>query len=144
MTPKLRRGAALATIIAMLSLAAWLVLDGLRDHVVFFYAPSDIQAKANIGEHVRLGGLVASNSVVRVAGTDKVRFTITDGNHSIAVVYVGILPDLFREGQGVVTEGVLTPDGVFQASRVLAKHDETYMPPEVAAILKQQGTWRGQ
>ena len=128
-------------LVAILSLAAWLILDGLRQHVVFFYGPSDISAHAKPAQTVRLGGLVAVGSVAH--SPDQIRFAITDGNASVAVVYHGILPDLFAEGQGVVTEGVLGQDGVFHARQVLAKHDETYMPPEVAAILKAQGVWRG-
>ena len=141
MSPKLKRGTTLASLIAILGLAAWLILDGLNQHVVFFYGPSDIHQQAQPDRKARLGGLVAVGSVTQAY--DQTRFAITDGNTSVAVVYVGILPDLFGEGQGVVTEGILTSDGVFQASRVLAKHDETYMPPEVAEILKAQGVWRG-
>jgi cytochrome c-type biogenesis protein CcmE len=94
------------------------------------------------GQRFRLGGLVEAGSVVRGEGTS-VRFVITDQAKTLPVTYTGVLPDLFREGQGVVAEGVLEPDGVFHADNVLAKHDENYMPPEVAKKLKAQGVWRG-
>ncbi|MCG8626303.1 MAG: cytochrome c maturation protein CcmE [Proteobacteria bacterium] len=149
--PKLRRGVGLLLIIMLMSLAAWLILDGLKSHVVFFYGPSELQqlAETQTGpnrqnrQRVRLGGLVAHGSVVARDSNNIIRFAITDGNQAIPVAFGGILPTLFAERQGVVTEGVLGADGVFYAERVLAKHDETYMPPEVVAILKQQGTWRG-
>ena len=89
-----------------------------------------------------MGGLVEEGTVEKSSASVAVTFRITDLSHSIPVTYSGILPDLFREGQGVVTEGVLGPDGVFQAQEVLAKHDETYMPPEVADALKKSGQWR--
>ena len=91
----------------------------------------------------RLGGLVAEGSVQRVENA-QVRFSVTDTVETVDVVYVGLLPDLFREGQGVVTEGVLTPDGIFRADNVLAKHDENYMPKEVADALKGKGVWQGE
>ena len=140
-SPKLRRGMGLVLIVGLLSLAAWLILDGLRSHVVFFYGPSEIAQHS--GQRVRLGGLVVAGSVASRDHNNIVRFALTDGSNSVVVAFDGILPTLFAERQGVVTEGVLGGDGVFRASRVLAKHDETYMPPEVVAILKQQGTWRG-
>lgn len=141
LTPKAKRGIAIVMVLSALGLAAMLVLTALRDHVVFFYGPSDIREKAGSGQIVRLGGLVAENSITSLS--DGTGFTITDGNNSIKVVYSGVLPDLFREGQGVVTEGVLEND-LFRASTVLAKHDETYMPAEVADMLKEQGVWKGQ
>jgi cytochrome c-type biogenesis protein CcmE len=109
---------------------------------VFFNSPSDVAAKQiKPGTRLRLGGLVAPGSVVR-SGQLEMHFEITDGNRSIKVAYHGILPDLFREGQGVVAEGKLEPNGDFRADTVLAKHDETYMPKEVADALKKQGHWK--
>jgi cytochrome c-type biogenesis protein CcmE len=114
----------------------------MRDSIVFFYSPSEV-AEMGIapGTRFRLGGLVETASVVRGEGTS-VRFVITDQAKTLSVTYTGVLPDLFREGQGVVAEGTLEPDGIFHADSVLAKHDENYMPPEVAKKLKAQGVWR--
>jgi cytochrome c-type biogenesis protein CcmE len=115
----------------------------MRDSIVFFYSPSEVAEMAiTPGQRFRLGGLVENGSVVRGEGT-KIRFAITDQAKTLPVTFTGVLPDLFREGQGVVAEGVLEPDGVFHADNVLAKHDENYMPPEVAKKLKAQGVWRG-
>lgn len=143
MKPKRRRLIGVAVALALLGAAAGLVLSAMNDSLVFFVAPSDLAAKAKPGQKLRLGGLVEDGSVERVAGTARVTFKITDGGASVPVSYEGLLPDLFREGQGVVVEGVLGADGVFSAARVLAKHDETYMPPEVAEALKKSGQWRG-
>ena len=141
MTRKQRRGVLIGTCLVVLGVAVGLVLYAMRDSIVFFYSPSDI-AKMEIapGQRIRLGGLVETGSVKRDQGTT-VHFAVTDGAKTTPVTYTGVLPDLFREGQGVVTEGVLTPDGMFDADNVLAKHDENYMPPEVAAKLKEQGLW---
>jgi cytochrome c-type biogenesis protein CcmE len=141
MTRKQRRLTLIAAGIGILGLAVALVLSALRDSIVFFNSPTDLAEKHLApGTRVRLGGLVVAGSVVR--GQDmKVRFEVTDGNKAVAVSYQGILPDLFREGQGVVTEGVLDPSGAFNADSVLAKHDERYMPKEVVDALKQQGHW---
>jgi cytochrome c-type biogenesis protein CcmE len=124
--------------------AAALSLAALGDDLVFFVAPSDLAAKAAPGRTVRLGGLVEAGSVQRatVGGVPEARFRVTDGHAAVAVSYRGILPDLFREGQGVVTLGALRPDGSFAAQEVLAKHDATYMPKDVADALKRQGMWR--
>ena len=124
--------------------ATALALFAFRDNLVFFLAPSDLAGKAPpAGRTFRLGGLVEQGSVVRstVDGRPAARFRVTDGANSVAVTYVGILPDLFREGQGIVSLGTLEPDGSFRASEVLAKHDETYMPKEVADALKKSGHW---
>jgi cytochrome c-type biogenesis protein CcmE len=122
--------------------AALLVLSALRDSIVFFNSPSDIVEKRIApGARIRVGGLVAPGSLVREDNL-RVRFEVTDGAHGINVAYQGILPDLFREGQGVVTEGTLDPAGGFKADTVLAKHDERYMPKEVADALKKQGRWQ--
>lgn len=126
----------------MLGVAAGLTLFAMRDSLVFFYTPSDLAEKQiNPGQRIRLGGLVAEGSVEKNGAT--VRFVVTDLSAELQVVYTGILPDLFREGQGVVAEGTLGPDGSMVATEVLAKHDEKYMPPEVAAALKKAGMWKG-
>jgi len=142
MTRKQRRGVLIGTCLVVLSVAVGLVLYAMRDSIVFFYSPSDV-AKLEVapGQRFRLGGLVETGSVERGHGTT-IRFAVTDGAKALPVTFTGVLPDLFREGQGVVAEGKLTPDGTFDADTVLAKHDETYMPPEVAAKLKEQGVWR--
>lgn len=123
--------------------AAALVLSAFEEEIVFFYAPSDLAEAATPPPRAfRLGGLVEEGSVEKASDGVTVRFRITDGPNAVPVVYAGILPDLFREGQGVVTEGELGPDGVFTAREVLAKHDENYMPKEVADALKESGQWR--
>ena len=143
MTRKQRRGILIGTCLAVLGAAIGLVLFAMRDSIVFFYSPSEVAAmQIAPGLRFRLGGLVETGSVVRDEGTT-VRFVITDQAKMLPVTYTGVLPDLFREGQGVVAEGTLEPDGVFHADNVLAKHDENYMPPEVAKKLKAQGVWRG-
>lgn len=143
MTRKQRRGVLIGTCLLVLGVAVGLVLYAMRDSIVFFYSPSDVaEMQVPPGQRIRLGGLVETGSVTRDAGTT-VRFVITDGAKTLPVTYTGVLPDLFREGQGVVAEGMLEPDGLFHADSVLAKHDENYMPPEVAAKLKKQGVWRG-
>lgn len=126
----------------MLALAAGLVMFALRDTIVFFYTPSEIEAKnVQPGTRLRLGGLVKEGSVVRGDGK-AITFSVRDGSGEVRVTYSGLLPDLFREGQGVVTEGVLEGKGQFRADNVLAKHDETYMPRELAESLKKQGLWQ--
>lgn len=128
-------GLALATGVA-------LVLTAFEDSIVFFYSPSEIsQQTLSPGQRIRIGGLVEAGSVASEG--DSVSFTVTDTAESLDIVYRGILPDLFREGQGIVAEGYMLASGVFQASDVLAKHDETYMPPEVADAIKAAGEWRG-
>ena len=127
--------------LALLGGASGLVLFALSDSVAFFVTPSDIAAgKVDADRRFRLGGLVVDGSVERQDGT--VRFRLTDQKSEIPVTYRGILPDLFREGQGIVAQGALGADGVFNASEVLAKHDENYMPAEVAEALKRAGVWR--
>jgi cytochrome c-type biogenesis protein CcmE len=143
MTRKQRRGILIGTCLTVLAVAAGLVLFAMRDSIVFFYSPSEVAAMGIApGTRFRLGGLVETGSVVRGEGTT-VRFVITDRAKTVLVTHTGVLPDLFREGQGVVAEGMLEADGVFRADHVLAKHDENYMPPEVAKKLKAQGMWRG-
>ena len=143
MTRKQRRSVLISICLAVLGLAVGLVLFALEDSIVFFYSPSDV-AEKNIkpGQRIRLGGLVEKGSVKRGENTT-VEFSVTDTAKTIAVRYTGVLPDLFREGQGVVAEGKLGADGSFVAESVLAKHDENYMPPEVAEALQKQGVWRG-
>ena len=142
MSPKKKRRLAFA--IALLvagGVAAALVIFALRDNVLFFYSPSDLAERPLApGQSVRIGGLVETGSVVRESGVN-VRFTVTDGKHSVPVRYAGALPDLFREGQGVVALGTRAADGTFTAREVLAKHDEKYMPPEVVDALKRSGHW---
>lgn len=142
MTRKQRRLVLIGVALGVLGLAAALVLNAMRDSLVFFNSPTDvIEKQVSPGTRIRLGGLVAPGSVRRGENL-AVNFDVTDGNKTVAVAYRGILPDLFREGQGVVTEGALEASGVFRADSVLAKHDETYMPREVADALKRQGHWK--
>lgn len=142
MTRKQRRFGMIAAAGAVLALAAALVLFALRDQIVFFYSPSELAEKALApGTRVRLGGLVADGSVIR--GNDgSVSFAVTDTANSTHVDFRGVLPDLFREGQGVVAEGVVGANGAVTADTVLAKHDEKYMPKEVVDALKAQGVWQ--
>jgi cytochrome c-type biogenesis protein CcmE len=128
---------------AVLALAATLTFVGLRDSVVYFVAPSELAEKAQSGQRVRLGGLVVEGTLRRDAD-GAARFAVTDGAVQVEVRYDGALPDLFREGQGVVAEGAWVPGQAFEAERVLAKHDETYMPREVSEALKQRGEWKGE
>jgi cytochrome c-type biogenesis protein CcmE len=142
MTRKQRRLAMIAGGVSVLAVAVLLVLFAMKDSIVFFNSPTDVVEKhVAPGARIRLGGLVAPGSLSRGEAL-AVRFQVTDGNHAIAVTYQGVLPDLFREGQGVVAEGTLDGAGVFKADNVLAKHDETYMPKEVADALKKQGHWK--
>ncbi|KFC64064.1 Heme chaperone CcmE [Bosea sp. LC85] len=142
MSRKQRRLALIGAAGAVLCLAAGLVLFAMRDTIVFFYGPTEITEKGlQPGTRMRLGGLVETGSVSRGPG-QRVTFAITDSKTTVQVSYDGLLPDLFREGQGVVTEGVLEAAGRFRADSVLAKHDETYMPREVADALKKQGHWQ--
>ena len=142
MTRKQRRGVLIGTCLAVLGVAVGLVLYAMRDSIVFFYSPSEV-AKMQIspGQRFRLGGLVETGSVAHGEGAT-IHFVVTDKIASLPVTFTGVLPDLFREGQGVVAEGVLGADGTFQADNVLAKHDERYMPKEVVDALKKQGRWQ--
>ena len=141
MTRKARRLTLIASAGTVLAIAVGLILYALEDTVVFFNSPSDILAAGTAPEQrIRLGGLVEDGSVVRGQGIE-VSFAVTDTAAVVPVTYSGILPDLFREGQGVVVEGKLDAGGVFRADTVLAKHDETYMPREVADALRAQGHW---
>jgi len=140
-TRKQKRLMVIAGLGVVLALAATLILTALRDQIVFFYSPSELQAKAvPVGQPIRIGGLVRENSWVKTGESNT--FVITDGDMEASVTYVGILPDLFREGQGVIAEGALAAPGLFTATTVLAKHDENYIPKEVAAALQDRGEWR--
>ena len=143
MTRKQRRLTLIGGALAVLAVAAALVLNAMRDSIVFFSTPS-MAAEKQIpaGKRFRLGGLVQPGSLVRGENL-VVSFSVADGNTTLPVAYKGILPDLFREGQGVVAEGALDASGTFRADTVLAKHDENYMPPQIAKVLKERGVWRG-
>jgi len=142
MTRKQRRLTLIGLAGIVLAAAAGLVLYAMSDRIVFFNSPTDLLAgAAPPGSRIRMGGLVEAGSVVKGAN-GSVTFAVTDGSATVPVAYEGILPDLFREGQGVVAEGTLQADGVFAADTVLAKHDERYMPREVVDSLKAQGVWQ--
>ena len=143
MTRKQQRLGLLALGMAALGGATALVLMAFGDNLVFFYSPSELQTKVVAPDRrVRIGGLVETDSFSRGPDGRRVSFRVTDGASNLTVVYEGVLPDLFREGQGVVAEGKLRSDGVFAATTVLAKHDENYMPREVVQALKQSGHWQ--
>ncbi len=145
MTRKRRRLYFVLAGMVTLGLATTLVLIAFQDNLVFFYSPSDVVEKGvEPDRRFRIGGLVEENSVTRTDGDITVAFRVTDQVHAVPVVFRGLLPDLFREGQGIVAEGTLNGEGVFVASEVLAKHDENYMPPEVADALKRSGQWQGE
>jgi cytochrome c-type biogenesis protein CcmE len=142
MTRKQRRLTMIGGALAVLAIAAGLVLNALRDSIVFFSTPQMVAEKQiPVGKRFRLGGMVEQGSLVR-GDNLAVSFKVSDGGATLPVAYKGILPDLFREGQGVVAEGALDAGGVFKADTVLAKHDENYMPKEVADALKKQGRWQ--
>ena len=143
MTRKQQRLGLLALGMAALGGATALVLIAFYDNLVFFYSPSELKDKAVAPDRrVRIGGLVEKESLARSPDGRQVSFRVTDGAADLAVVYQGVLPDLFREGQGVVAEGRLRADGIFAATTVLAKHDENYMPREVVEALKKSGHWQ--
>lgn len=130
-------------VLGMLALgaAAALVLSAMSDSLVYFYSPTDLQTKhVATGRRMRIGGLVEKGSVMKAGKT--VTFRVTDLTSTVPVTYTGVLPDLFREGQGVVAEGKIENDGIFHANEILAKHDEKYMPKEVADELKKSGLWQ--
>ncbi|MGV3489845.1 MAG: cytochrome c maturation protein CcmE [Devosia sp.] len=141
MTRKQKRFAIIAGLGGVLAIAATLIFVALRDQIVFFYSPSEIQERQiAAGTPIRLGGLVKEGSWTRTGEVSD--FVVTDGQTEMAAHFVGLLPDLFREGQGVVAEGVVTDKGTFEATNVLAKHDENYMPKEVVDELKARGEWQ--
>ena len=143
MTPKTQRSIALVSVLLILSTSTFLILKALKDNIVFFYSPTEMiekfQTKKNV-KKVRVGGLVVKSSLKQ--NNSKVEFEITDKKTKIKIIYSGILPDLFREEQGVVVEGYIRKN-IFEATEVLAKHDENYMPKEVADTLKANGNWKG-
>jgi cytochrome c-type biogenesis protein CcmE len=141
MTRKQRRLVLIGGSLGVLAIAVGLVLNALSDSIVFFNSPTDVIEKhIAVGSRIRIGGLVKDGSVQR-GDNLRIRFEVTDGKHEVAVRYQGIVPDLFREGQGVVAEGKLEPGGILVADTVLAKHDERYMPREVVDALKKSGRW---
>ncbi len=143
MKPKHRRLFAISAGMVGLGAAAALVLTALEDNIVFFYSPTDVVEKApQAGRRLRIGGLVKEASVRRLGDGVTVAFVVTDLSNELKVTFRGVLPDLFREGQGIVAEGTFDPAGVFMASEVLAKHDENYMPAEVTDALKKSGRWQ--
>ena len=143
MTPKTQRSIALVSVLLILSTSTFLILKALKDNIVFFYSPTEtiekFKTKKNV-KKIRIGGLVVKNSLKQ--NKSKVEFEITDKKTKIKIIYSGILPDLFREEQGVVVEGYIRKN-IFEATEVLAKHDENYMPKEVADTLKANGNWKG-
>ncbi|BBL69488.1 cytochrome c maturation protein CcmE [Methylogaea oryzae] len=140
LTPRQRRMVWVGLLIAGVAVAAFLALTAFQKNLLYFYTPSQIAAgEAPKGYPFRVGGLVEQGSVQRDPQSLLVRFTVSDGKASVPIAYTGILPDLFREGQGIIAMGQLDDANVFQASEVLAKHDENYMPPEVADSLKKNG-----
>ena len=140
MKPRTRRALWIAAGVAGLGVATALVLNAFQSNLVFFFTPTQVaQNEAPKDRIFRIGGLVEEGSVVREKDALTVRFKVTDTAKAIPVVYTGILPDLFKEGKGVVAQGRLNPDGIFKANEVLAKHDENYMPPEAAHAVKQAG-----
>ncbi|MBS1213392.1 MAG: cytochrome c-type biosis protein CcmE [Proteobacteria bacterium] len=139
MTPRQRRMTLVGLMVAGVAVAAFLGLTAFQKNLLYFYTPSQVAAgEAPKGYPFRVGGLVVAGSVQRGEGVN-VRFSVTDGPATVPVVYSGILPDLFREGQGIISIGQMNAEGVFVASEVLAKHDENYMPPEVGDALKKSG-----
>ena len=143
MTPKTQRSIALVSVLLILSTSTFLILKALKDNIVFFYSPTEMiekfKTKKNL-KKVRIGGLVVKSSLKQ--SNSKIEFEITDKKTKIKIIYSGILPDLFREEQGVVVEGYIRKN-IFEATEVLAKHDENYMPKEVADTLKANGNWKG-
>ena len=140
MTGKSKRLAVFAVIAALLSGGVFLVLSALQDNIVLFFTPSELTTEKMAARQLRIGGLVEKGSV-QINGLEA-RFSITDSAAVVSVLYTGALPDLFREGQGIIAQGRFE-DNIFRAENVLAKHDETYMPREVAESLKEQGVWKG-
>jgi len=144
MTPRRQRMLAVGLVFAGVVIAVVLAINAFDDNIAYFYSPSEVlEGQAPEGKRIRLGGLVESGSVTREPGELEVRFNVTDGQQTIVVAYAGVLPDLFREGQGVIVFGVTETEAgnstLLRADEVLAKHDENYMPPEVAEMLKEKG-----
>jgi len=145
MTRKKRRLYAVVAGMTVLGIAAALVLAAFEDNLVFFFSPTEMQTKQLApGQMIRVGGLVEMESIKRLEDGLTVRFVLTDTANTLPVRFTGVLPDLFREGQGVIAEGSMGADGVFVARDILAKHDETYMPREVADAIKEAGHWQAE
>ena len=126
-----------------ISISGFLILTASRDSLIYFYSPTELLEIKDVNNKViRIGGLVKEESIISI-GSSKIEFIVEDGKNYLIVNYFGILPDLFREGQGVICEGKLDKNGIFFADKILAKHDENYMPPEVAEALKNNGNWQG-
>tara|TARA_B000000475_G_scaffold244372_1_gene216849 strand:- start:993 stop:1442 length:450 start_codon:yes stop_codon:yes gene_type:complete len=126
-----------------ISISGFLILTASRDSLIYFYSPTELLEIKDVNNKViRIGGLVKEESIISI-GSSKIEFIVEDGKNNLIVNYFGILPDLFREGQGVICEGKLDKNGIFFADKILAKHDENYMPPEVAEALKNNGNWQG-
>lgn len=144
MTRKQKRFAGIGVIGAVIGLAIFLVSVALRDEIVFFYEPTEVLSGTKVlpGQNFRIGGLVADGSVV--TKDTNISFVVTDGESSVPVSFEGILPDLFREGQGVIAEGAMDTEGRFIAENVLAKHDENYIPKELEDVMKKKEIWKGQ
>ncbi|MDP8985817.1 MAG: cytochrome c maturation protein CcmE [Pseudomonadota bacterium] len=144
MTPRRKRLLVVLAILGGVSASVALAVMASRENIMFYYDPSQVVAgKAPAAKRFRIGGMVVKGSVARKPGDLQVRFVLTDYAHQVPVEYTGVLPDLFREGQGIIAHGTLGADGAFVADEVLAKHDEKYMPPEVAASLKKKGAAAG-
>jgi cytochrome c-type biogenesis protein CcmE len=142
LTRRGRRLSLIAVALVVVGASAAIALYSLRDNIVFFYSPTEVVQKAlQAGARLRVGGLVKPDSLIKLSG-ENVAFVVTDGANELTVAYQGLLPDLFREGQGVVAEGVLEARGQMRAETILAKHDERYMPREVVEALKKQGRWQ--
>ncbi|MEN1726867.1 MAG: cytochrome c maturation protein CcmE [Pseudomonadota bacterium] len=141
MTPTRRKRLAIVMLIVVgVSTATAIAVTTMNDTILFFVSPTDVAAESYPQDRrLRLGGLVAAESVQQASDSLDVQFAVTDGNHDVQVAYTGILPDLFREGQGVIAHGRFDAQGVFQADEILARHDETYMPPEVMRALEEAG-----
>jgi cytochrome c-type biogenesis protein CcmE len=139
MTPRRRRMMLVGLVVLGVAAATTFALTAFKDNLLYFYTPSDVTAgKAPVGRTFRIGGMVPEGSFKREAGSMEARFVLTDFQHDVTVSYTGVLPDLFREGQGVIARGRMGPSGLFVAEEVLAKHDENYMPPAVAESLRKQ------
>ncbi|MCB9993439.1 MAG: cytochrome c maturation protein CcmE [Hyphomicrobiaceae bacterium] len=143
MTRKQKRLALILGLLLVLGVATALILSALRNQIVFFFSPSELLTRGDVaGQSIRVGGLVETGTWVKEGENNT--FTITDGDKDLKIAFTGILPDLFREGQGIIAEGKLGSDGTFVATNVLAKHDEKYIPKEIEDTLKQEGHWQGQ
>ncbi|MEC7875338.1 MAG: cytochrome c maturation protein CcmE [Pseudomonadota bacterium] len=143
MSPRKKRILMVCAILAGISIAGIFILTAFEKNIMYFFSPTEIiNGDAPKTRSFRIGGLVVTNSVIRNTNDLKVSFILTDTMNEIKVIYEGILPDLFREGQGIVANGKLQSDNIFVADQVLAKHDENYMPPEVAEALKKSGKWK--